>query len=77
MYVRVKAEEQLARRINDSFLTLDRDLNELLRLSKAQNSENEFKELRRSVGDILGILYQEVILNIYEDHPNLKPEGMP
>lgn len=68
---------ELSESINSAFLSLDRDLNEFLRVAETQVSSEEFTDLRRSVGDVLGILYQDVMLNIYEQHKEIKPEGMP
>ena len=68
---------ELSESINSAFLSLDRDLNEFLRVAETQVSSEEFTDLRRSVGDVLGILYQDVMLNIYEQHKDIKPEGMP
>lgn len=77
MFVKFTIDLELSESINSAFLSLDRDLNEFLRVAETQVSSEEFTDLRRSVGDVLGILYQDVMLNIYEQHKEIKPEGMP
>lgn len=77
MFLKFTIDLELSESINSAFLSLDRDLNEFLRVAETQVSSEEFTDLRRSVGDVLGILYQDVMLNIYEQHKEIKPEGMP
>lgn len=77
MFVRFKVEENLARDISSTFLQLDRELNQLLRESREQLSEEDFAHFRSAVGEILGIAFVDVMKNIYECYPNLKPSGMP
>lgn len=77
MLVRVETSRELASQLNADFLSLDRNLNEYLRVARDQLSESEFHRLRRSVGDTLGIVYIDVMKNIYATHPEIKPPGMP
>lgn len=77
MYVKTNVERTLAAEICDSFLGLDVQLNELLRQSQTHLVAEDFCRLRKSVGDILGIMYVDIVKNIYECHPDLKPQGMP
>jgi hypothetical protein len=40
-------------------------------------SEDDFREFRRSVGDVLGILYIDIVKWLYVKYPEIKPKGMP
>ena len=70
-------DKALAVRINEHFLALDLELNELLRSLQPQMSEDDFREFRRSVGDVLGILYIDIVKWLYVKYPEIKPKGMP
>ena len=77
MFVKIEMEFLLAEKISNNFLELDRNLNKLLRDSKAQMSNEDFEYMCKAVGEILEVMYYDVMLNIYEKHPNLKPIDMP
>ena len=77
MLDKCRVDASLAARINDSFLALDRDLNELMRGVEKQMSTEEFPPFRRAMGEVLGILYLDVMKPLYVKFPEIKPEGMP
>ena len=77
MYVKTPVERLLAERVANSFIALNDDLNQLRVHSQGQISDSEFGNLRRTVGDVLGIMYLDLMKNIWEQYPDLRPEGMP
>ncbi|MBL8513991.1 MAG: hypothetical protein JNJ55_08355 [Betaproteobacteria bacterium] len=77
MFVKFQLNEELGSEISSTFLSLDRQLNQLLMVSESQLSADDFVQLRRAIGDVLGIMFIDVMKNIYEQHPSLKPDSMP
>ncbi len=77
MLENLNIEPRLAKRLNELSLELDIELNQLLRDVRAQLPDAEFTSLRRSVGDVIGILYTDVMRDLYKKFPELKPAGMP
>jgi hypothetical protein len=69
--------KSLAIRLSDSLVLLDTQLNEMLREMQPITDVETFNALRRSVGDILGIFYLDIVKHVYENHPEIKPAGMP
>ncbi len=77
MYVKMTLERALAVRICGTFLSLDEQLNDLVRQAQPQLSEEDLDHLRKAVGDILGIMYIEIMKNVFDSNPDLKPPGLP
>jgi len=68
---------EIASQINSLMLEISNRVNESIRLVQAECSDEEFKAYRRAAGYILGYAYTDVLVPLYEHHPDLKPEGMP
>ena len=68
---------EVASQINSLMLEISEKVNESIRLVQAECSDEEFKSYRRAAAYILGYAYTDVLVPLYEYHPDLKPEGMP
>jgi len=77
VYVKLQISRDAAAHVNQDFLSLDAGLNAYLREAQLALPEKEFYQLRRAVGDVLGILFADVMKNIYAAHPDLRLPGMP
>ncbi len=76
MRLELNVNRELAEKLATNFLAFDQQLDELLRQAQP-NLGDEVQSLRRSVGEVLGLLYMDVMKNIDDANPDLKPEGMP
>jgi hypothetical protein len=67
----------VASQISSLMLEISERVNESMRLVQAECSDEEFKKYRLASGYILGYAYTDVLVPLYEEHPDLKPEEMP
>lgn len=67
----------IARHISDLMIDLSQRVDESIRLVQDECSDEEFKKYRRAAAYVLGYAYTDVMAPLYEEHPSLKPEGMP
>ena len=67
----------VARHISDLMIELTQKIEESIHLVKDQCSEDEFKRYRLAAAYVLGYAYTDVMVPLYQEHPSLKPEGMP
>lgn len=67
----------VAGQISSLMLEISEKVNESMRLVQTECTGEEFKRYRLAAGYILGYAYTDVLVPLYEEHPHLKPEGMP
>jgi hypothetical protein len=67
-------EKALANKIIQCALSIGEQLNRLTDLSDNVGDETEQREFRRKLGEIMGILYTDIMMPIIKEHPDLDPD---
>jgi len=68
-------DKQIAKRMLDLMDAISHQVNESIREVQEQCTEEEFKAYRRGAGLVMGYAFTDVMVPIYEKHPDLKPAG--
>ncbi|NHZ44670.1 hypothetical protein [Massilia aquatica] len=57
------------------FLQVSADLNSVVYDDRADSGEHDpdYLKLRRGIGEVLGVLYSEVMVKVFKDFPDLTP----
>jgi hypothetical protein len=53
-----------------------KELSLALKAAQANGSAEELERLRKSIGEVLGILETELLWPLYKQHPDLEPENL-
>jgi hypothetical protein len=67
-------EKAVAARILDAALSLGNEIGKLDSLISELDSGREKEELVQALGNIMGVLTQDVVFRIVRDHPELDPD---
>jgi hypothetical protein len=67
-------EKALAIKMIQATLAMGEHLNRLGDLSFKLSSEAEQREFRKSLGEVMGILYGDIMIPIIEEYPDLNPD---
>lgn len=68
-------DKEEARRISEVVLSCSGDLDWSVGVLQHTVGEEFFQDYRRKVGEIMGLLYIEVLRGIFAEHPDLEPES--
>lgn len=68
--------KEVASQVNDLMLEFSAKLDQSLRTVMEQSTEQDFKNYRNAVGQLMGIMLLDVMNPIYKEHPELKPEQL-
>jgi hypothetical protein len=68
-------KKEVACQVNALMLDFFAKLNASVKLVQDQCNDEEFKKYRSAVGQILGAMAGEVMIPLYEKHPDLEPDG--
>jgi hypothetical protein len=70
------SDKQIALKISDRAIEVNRLLNEIVSLAQGGCSPEELSALKLAVGRMLGELLVEIVNPLYQAHPELKPNGL-
>jgi hypothetical protein len=68
--------ENIAKQVSDLMLDYSQRLDKSIALVMNNCDSEELKLYRRAVGKLLAEIYFEVLAPLYQEHPELKPDGM-
>ena len=68
--------KDIAAQISALMLEYGAKLDESVRLVMEACPENQFLAYRAAVGKVMGEMLTEIMNPLYEEHPDLKPEGL-
>jgi len=68
-------DKEEARRISGILLSCSGELDRSVGMLQYNVDEKFFQDYRRKVGEIMGLLYIEILLDIYTEYPDLEPES--
>ena len=66
-------KKEIAAQISALMLEYGAKLDASVALVRDHCSENELKEYRRAVGEVMGTMLLEIMNPLYRQHPELKP----
>jgi hypothetical protein len=69
-------DKQTASEIGNRVLEVNRLLNEAVSIAHARCPTAEFSAFRLAVGQVLGELLLTIVNPLYQEHPDIKPEGL-
>jgi hypothetical protein len=67
-------ERKIAERLMRIIIGLDKPLNEVAALVEQIDNEQEKRQLRRGLGEIMGRGFTDLILPIIQEYPDLDPD---
>ncbi len=65
-------DKKTAKQVSRLLLHCCSDLDQSVSLVMEYCDKEEFQEYRKTMGDVMGILYQDILAPIYKLHPELK-----
>ncbi len=65
-----------ARKVEKTMWRCSAELNESIRLVRDTCPEAEFKAYRKTIGNIMGAIYLDVMQPIHQRFPDLEPEDL-
>lgn len=68
-------DKNIAKRMLNLMDAISIQVNESIREIQEQCTEEEFRAYRRGAGRVMGYAYTDVMVPIFEEHPDLKPAG--
>ena len=74
MVLRGKMKKELAARIIKEILETDKNFIEVSRQLNLIENQDEYEKLARSVGNIIGLIYTDVVIPIIKEYPDLDPD---
>ncbi len=66
--------KEVAQSINSLMLDYFAKLNSSVKFVQENCTEDEFKEYRKAIGEIMGVMTTDVMMPIYKKYPDLEPE---
>lgn len=69
-------DKQAAKVISELMLEFGARLDGSVKMIKERGEPEEFESYRRAVGKVMGSMLLDVMNPLYEEHPDLKPEGL-
>ena len=66
----------VAKQISDLMLDYSRQLDRSIAMVQRECDDEDFKTYRLATAKVLAEIYLEVLMPLYREHPDLKPEGM-
>ncbi len=67
-------KKELAEQIIEKTLSLDSELNSIEPIMRRIESEEERKRYLLSLGNLVGLIYTEIMIPIFLEYPELDPE---
>ena len=67
-------KKELAEEIIEKTLSLDSELNSIEPIMRQIESEEERKRYLLSLGNLIGLIYTEIMVPIFLEYPELDPE---
>lgn len=64
--------EQIVSKLHKATVEID----ETIALVQKESTDEEFREYRRAAGYAMGYLFTDIIRPIFQEYPELMPEGM-
>lgn len=68
-------DKALALEVADRMLKVNQSLDEAVSLVQAKCSVEELNSFRRAVGEVMYMVFEQMLIPIYKEHPDLVPEG--
>lgn len=65
-----------ARRVRDLLLECSAKLDASAMLVRQECSDDEFRRHRKVVGELMGMIYLDLLRQIFIEHPELEPESL-
>jgi hypothetical protein len=66
----------VARKLSDTLIVVQSELNDLVRLLQDECDDGEFNHYRRQIGGVMAALYSDILSPLYKEHPELIPPEM-
>jgi hypothetical protein len=65
-----------AKYISEMFLAINGQLNESVEAVESSCTTDEFLVYRRRVGVLINSVFETILVPLYREHPELKPDGL-
>jgi len=71
----MRVHKDLAKRVTEELLSCSGELDKSVSAIQHEVDENFFHSYRRTIGEIMGHLYIDILREIYTEFPDLEPKS--